>query len=159
MHMKLVNGKPIKHIAKLFIDRASECRGNILLTGASGTGKTLILAHYLADNPADWHDFNEVMPVPSMLTPETLFPAHSVAIIDVPYLDTACQEVLLNVLRTARRDGRRLILSCQTAPYWLMLPQFEMLFRLKRLRDGHGISIECHNMNLLSCRNAESLHD
>ena len=156
--MQLVNGKSIKHIANLFNTKVTECRGNILLTGASGTGKTLILAQYLAGNPADWPDFSEATPVPSMLTADKLFPAHKVAIIDVPFLSMACQEALLDVLKTTRRDGRRLILSCQSAPYWLMLPQFEMLFRLKRLRDDHGISVECLDMKTLPTRGSESPH-
>ncbi|EGT5675407.1 hypothetical protein AGJ34_20795 [Cronobacter dublinensis subsp. dublinensis] len=136
-----INGKPFEPMAKLFASKVVGTHGHILLTGYSGSGKSILLEHLIKNFPADFHNRENLLP-PSALQPEVLFINHDTAVIDAGGLMPDCLEVLETLLRTCRRKGRRIILSVMTATdVGKAIDYFQTHIQLERLPKGEGIGM------------------
>lgn len=137
--MRKVNGVSIQSIARKFNAEIAGSSGHVLLFGATGTGKSTILESYLKTFPAAHHNFETREPSTEELAEEHLFSEHPVAVVDYIDFDSESSRPLLNVLKTGRARGHRLIVSTMTPPPSEFLNQFSKVYELRREATGEGI--------------------
>lgn len=139
--MRQVNGRSILRIARKFNAEIAASSGHVLLIGATGTGKTTILENLLKAYPAAYHDFQTRLPEPGELEAGRVFASSPVAVVDYIDLDSATARPLIDLLRTCRKDGCRLIVSTMHMPNMEALGQFSKVFELIREAPGKGVKM------------------
>lgn len=141
--MKEINGKSLSLIAKMFTLKVIESKGNVLLIGETGTGKSALLEYLMKSFPADFHDYQCQQQTPESYSREALFVNHDTAVIDASYVSPDCVAPINELVRKCRAEGRRVILSVMVkTDLGVAFNQFQTVIELERLREGEGIAIQ-----------------